>query len=198
MMAVIICGLALTTTTTGAEPAVCQDSRAPLLCETNHLRQQVWKLERTMGRPLTRTSFSDRRSPSRAYREWVHHLWEARVEKLSVAYERWLAAEGEVLAAINAAWPRYDEWVRIGVCESGHNPPNWQHNSGTYQGALGFYWGSWDAYEAGEVPGFSWSYKDLGFPADADDATPLQQMVVAERIFDDHGLSGWGCRGAAG
>lgn len=93
--------------------------------------------------------------------------------------EEWL------LDGVNDAWPDVAAWYRIGVCESGRNPPNWQHNSGTYQGALGFYHGTWDGWN------------DFGFPSEAYLATPGQQMYVADNLYSDYGLTGWGCRGAA-
>lgn len=93
--------------------------------------------------------------------------------------EEWL------LDRVNDAWPDVAAWYRIGVCESGRNPPNWQHNSGTYQGALGFYHGTWDGWN------------DFGFPSEAYLATPGQQMYVADHLYSDYGLTGWGCRGAA-
>jgi hypothetical protein len=73
------------------------------------------------------------------------------------------------------------EWWWIARCESGSNPPNWRHNSGTYQGGLGFYRGSWD------------QFKPAGYPAEAYQATPWQQVVVAERIRARYGYTGWGC-----
>jgi hypothetical protein len=72
-------------------------------------------------------------------------------------------------------------WQRLARCESGSNPPNWQHNSGTYQGAFGFYHGSWD------------DYRYPGYPTDAHRATPWQQYRVALRIHARYGFTGWGC-----
>jgi hypothetical protein len=72
-------------------------------------------------------------------------------------------------------------WWRIGICESGSNPPNWRFDSGTYQGALGFYHGSWD------------QFRPTGWPSEAYLATPWEQIVVAERIRQRYGYSGWGC-----
>lgn len=72
-------------------------------------------------------------------------------------------------------------WQRLARCESGSNPPNWRHDSGTYQGAFGFYHGSWDAF------------RPSSYPSNAADATPWQQLVVARRIHARFGFSGWGC-----
>jgi Transglycosylase-like domain len=86
----------------------------------------------------------------------------------------------------NEGWTSRPDWMdytwwRIGICESGQNPPNWRHNSGTFQGALGFYHGSWDAF------------RPPGYPSEAYLATPWQQVQVAERIRARYGYSGWGC-----
>jgi hypothetical protein len=89
-------------------------------------------------------------------------------------YERW---------ADDWNWRAWlpDKWRRIGTCETGLD---WRWNSGTYQGAFGFYWGSWDAY------------KPAGFPAEAYEATPRQQWIVAERIRAAVGYGAWGCANA--
>ena len=72
-------------------------------------------------------------------------------------------------------------WQRLAQCESGSKPPNWRHNSGTYQGAFGFYHGSWDAFNR------------FGYPSDAHRATPWQQYKVALAIHARYGFTGWGC-----
>lgn len=75
-------------------------------------------------------------------------------------------------------------WQRIAHCEGGTRPPadpNWKHNSGTYQGAMGFYHGSWDAF------------RPKGYPSEAYLATPWQQYRVALRIHNRYGFTGWGC-----
>jgi hypothetical protein len=72
-------------------------------------------------------------------------------------------------------------WWRIGICESGMNPPNWHHDGGSFEGALGFYVGSW------------LQFKPAGYPEHAYEATPYQQIVVAERIRARYGYTGWGC-----
>lgn len=72
-------------------------------------------------------------------------------------------------------------WQRLAQCESGANPPNWRHDSGTYTGAFGFYIGSWQ------------DYRYPGYPARASQATPWQQYRVALRIHARFGFTGWGC-----
>ena len=69
-------------------------------------------------------------------------------------------------------------WWAIGMCETGLN---WRHHSSSYQGAFGFYSGSWD------------QFKPAGYPAEAYEATPWQQYQVALRIWRRYGFSGWGC-----
>jgi hypothetical protein len=85
-----------------------------------------------------------------------------------------------------------DKWQRIGACETGYGqrPGNWQHNSGSYQGAFGFANGSWDGFVSSADPAYG------PYPPNADEATPRQQYEVALAIYRRYGLSGWGCRGA--
>ncbi len=101
-------------------------------------------------------------------------LAQARAHRARVAYLRW---------SYDWEWRRWlpAKWYRIGMCET---HLTWAWNSGTYQGAFGFYWGTWDAYKPG------------GFPAEAYQATPRQQMIVAERVRAAVGYGAWGCGGA--
>lgn len=69
------------------------------------------------------------------------------------------------------------EWA-VALCETGGN---WRHHNRDYQGAFGFYRGSWDAF------------KPAGYPAEAYDATPRQQTTVMRRIRARYGWTGWGC-----
>ena len=80
-----------------------------------------------------------------------------------------------------------DKWQRIGACETGYGkrPGRWDWNSGTYQGAFGFHYASWDGFKP-----VSW------WPREAYLATPWQQYQTALAIYRRYGLSGWGCRGA--
>lgn len=72
-------------------------------------------------------------------------------------------------------------WFHIATCESGHDPPNWRHDSGTYQGAFGFHHQSWDGFNT------------FGYPSEAYLATPEQQYRVALAIHHKYGFTGWGC-----
>jgi hypothetical protein len=78
-----------------------------------------------------------------------------------------------------------DKHRRVAVCETGHNPPNWRHDSGTYQGGYGFWYGTWDSFKP-----VKW------WPDNAADATPWQQYRTALRVIARYGWSGWGCRNA--
>lgn len=79
---------------------------------------------------------------------------------------------------------RHDLWIRIGRCEQpgrGYKGIYWSHPGPTYQGGLGFYHGTWDAF------------KVKGMPDNAGDATWRQQMWVANRLYARYGTSPWGC-----
>ena len=97
-------------------------------------------------------------------------------------------------ASADNTWQwRYDvwmpqHWINLAACESGSSPPNWRHNSGTYEGAFGFYRGSWD------------QFKYRGYPQSASQATPWQQYRVARRIAARYrSIAGsWGCWRGAG
>lgn len=78
----------------------------------------------------------------------------------------------------------HDLWIRIGRCEQpgrGYKGIYWSHPGPTYQGGLGFYHGTWDAF------------KVKGMPDNAGDATWRQQMWVANRLYARYGTSPWGC-----
>lgn len=78
----------------------------------------------------------------------------------------------------------HDLWVAIGRCEqpgSGYKGVNWQHTGPTYQGGLGFWYGTWA------------SFKYPGMPSNAGYATWRQQMKVANRLYRMYGTSPWGC-----
>lgn len=131
---------------------------APVIHEIDHLRWETNRLRQQAGRKPLKTSFLYRTSPDPGYRLWVRAIWR---EHLRTARR---------LAHVPAVWKR------LAVCETGGN---WRHVNSTYQGGLGFYHGSWDAY------------RPRGFPRDAHLATPAQQVIVAKRILADVGWSAW-------
>lgn len=96
--------------------------------------------------------------------------------------------------AYHYAWREWmpAKWQRVGACETGYGkrPGRFDWNSGTYQGAFGFYHGSWDAFVGSADP------KAGPYPSEAYLATPRQQYEVALAIHRRYGFSGWGCRGA--
>lgn len=80
--------------------------------------------------------------------------------------------------------PNHDLWIRIGRCEqpgSGYRGVYWSHPGPTYQGGLGFWYGTWDAF------------RYPGMPHSAGDASWRQQMRVANRLLRAYGTSPWGC-----
>jgi hypothetical protein len=80
--------------------------------------------------------------------------------------------------------PRHDLWIRIGRCEQpgrGYRGINWSHTGPTYQGGLGFWYGTWSGF------------KYRGMPSNAGYATWRQQMKVANRLYRLYGTRPWGC-----
>jgi hypothetical protein len=71
----------------------------------------------------------------------------------------------------------YDIWLRLAVCESGSR---WAYNGGSgYDGGLQFSPRSWTAMGGGEFAQYAWQ------------ATPIEQMIVAERLLDEQGWRAW-------
>jgi hypothetical protein len=72
-------------------------------------------------------------------------------------------------------------WLPVHNCEQ---PGNWyaagRTSSGYFEGGLGISRPTWDKFNA-------------GLPESALDATPLEQMIVAQRVYDYYGPSAWGC-----
>lgn len=96
---------------------------------------------------------------------------------------RWLAAL-VLLIVLTGCNP----WNRIADCESGdwnrhrHPIPNtarWHDRRGGYEGGLHFAPGTWDAN------------RPKSYPANAADATPTQQIIVAERVLARQGWRAW-------
>jgi len=74
-------------------------------------------------------------------------------------------------------------WSRVAMCEEGGN---WHVRGSLYSGGLGITNSNWRYFSRG-----------MGFPANAADATPLQQIAVAKKINagygvpDQHGCHAW-------
>ena len=106
---------------------------------------------------------------------YLANIFRRKARSARLSYQRW--------HRYNYAWREWlpAKWQRIIQCET---RSDFRWNSGTYQGAFGFYRGSWDAFR---LP---------GYPSEAYLATPRQQFEVALAIWRRYGFSGWGCRGA--
>lgn len=75
-------------------------------------------------------------------------------------------------------------WSAIAACESGGN---WGANTGNgFYGGLQFTQGTWDAYGGGQ------------YASSANQATPGQQMAVANRVLAGQGIGAWPVCGANG
>jgi len=152
-----------------------------------------WRAKMGAGQHLGRTYDATNRGVGFAVRHracprirYLAARWKANAHAARLRYERWYR--------YHYAWREWlpDKWQRLGACETGYGkrPGNWRWNSGTYQGAFGFYYGSWDAF----VP--LAARKARPYPSEAYEATPRQQYEVALAIWRRYGFSGWGCRGA--
>jgi len=74
--------------------------------------------------------------------------------------------------------PHYDQWIRLQRCESSYL--GWTANTGNgYYGGLQFALRSWRAVGGDE------------FASRPDLATPLQQMIAAERLLSEQGWRAW-------
>ncbi len=70
-------------------------------------------------------------------------------------------------------------WDGIAQCETAGN---WSMQGRSFSGGLGFYNGTWSGFGGGQ------------FAPNAGQATREEQIVVAERVYARHRLTGWGCR----
>jgi hypothetical protein len=84
----------------------------------------------------------------------------------------------KAIALMNALQQRTTQWDELARCENGGD---WSVVD-RYGGGLGIFIGTWHAFGGDE------------FASNPGYATKEQQMVVAERIYARHGLSGWGCK----
>ena len=69
-------------------------------------------------------------------------------------------------------------WDRIAACETGGD---WSMRGSSYSGGVGFANSTWNAFGGQE------------FASNAGLATREQQIIVAERVRDYGGYTGWGC-----
>lgn len=85
---------------------------------------------------------------------------------------------GGVEAARAAKAERDSVWDRIAACETGGT---WSMRGSSYSGGVGFANTTWNAFGGQE------------FASNAGLATREQQIIVAERVRDYGGYTGWGC-----
>jgi hypothetical protein len=90
-----------------------------------------------------------------------------------------IAAAVEAARAAKMARRTNVNWDSIATCETGGN---WSMQGSSYSGGLGFANTTWSGFGGGE------------FASNAGQATREEQIVVAERVYDEYGLSGWGCK----
>jgi uncharacterized protein YabE (DUF348 family) len=69
-------------------------------------------------------------------------------------------------------------WDKMANCETGGN---WAASGERYQGGLGIYFQNWNHYGGRE------------FAPTGGQATKYEQIIVAERIREEHGWRAWGC-----
>jgi hypothetical protein len=84
----------------------------------------------------------------------------------------------KTIALSRAAQQRTAQWDELARCENGGD---WSVVD-RYGGGLGIFIGTWHAFGGDE------------FASNPGYATKEQQIIVAERIYARHGLSGWGCK----
>ncbi len=85
----------------------------------------------------------------------------------------------EAVPTITYFGTRYDpRWDKMAQCETGGN---WDATGLKYQGGLGIYFQNWNHYGGRK------------FAPTGGQATKYEQIIVAERIRDEHGWGAWGC-----
>jgi hypothetical protein len=144
-----------------------------------YYRGNVWRYQKQLDKPRSETNFPERIKNACAYKRWSVDRWQTRANNWRKHYDNYI---------YDQAWWQWlpDKWQRIGACETGYGkrPGQWTWNSGTYQGAFGFYYGTWDGY------------KPAGAPSEAYLASPRQQYQAALNVYNAHGYGAWGCGGA--
>ncbi len=117
---------------------------------------------------------------ARAWRdaEIARAVIDAAAARLDAEQAAWERARAEA-ALIATAGRTGVDWDGIAECETGGN---WRMQGPRFSGGVGFYNGTWNAFGGRQ------------FAPNAGMATREQQIVVAERVHDEFGLSGWGCK----
>jgi hypothetical protein len=89
------------------------------------------------------------------------------------------AAEAARAASVAQSGHTGVNWDSIAECETGGN---WSMQGSRFSGGVGFANTTWNGFGGRE------------FAPNAGQATREQQIVVAERVYAQYGLSGWGCK----
>lgn len=142
-----------------------------------YYRQKTWSYQDKLEQERHATSHPERRKNACPYKRYAARVWEDYTISTREQWEAYLYDYGWWL------WLP-DKWQRIAHCETHKGryiPGDWHHNSGTNQGAFGFYYGTWDRY------------KPTGAPSEAYLATPRQQYEAALNVYAAHGYEAWGC-----
>jgi hypothetical protein len=138
------------------EPASTR--RTDLVRQIDRYRHVTWRLQKLMGKPRTRTHFTERRVASESYRRWVRNLWLRRAN----------AAERLALHP-----PHRAGWLCILRYEQ-HPAQGWATRTGN-----GYYGGLQMDIQFQRTYGPELLRKK----GTADRWTPFEQMWVAERAY---------------
>lgn len=121
--------------------------------------------------PVERTASAESTYQGKTVRWWARRAVRARKDA---------NARGRTIRRLRAVVgqkfiPSY--WVAIASCESG---VDWDYNgSSGFDGAVQFHPGTWSAYRLPGYPPFAWQ------------ASPFQQLVVAELVLAAQGWGAW-------
>ena len=167
VLAALVAGVAALAVPSAAPASGRNTPAEELLIRIDKNRQETWRWQRLMRKPLTRASSSARRSTSIAYRRWVLDLWQGR------------AAEARLQAANP---PRKAAWLCIYRHERDPRQ-GWATRTGN-----GFYGGlqmdlSFQRIYAPEL---------VRTKGTADRWSSVEQIWVAERAYrSGRGFSPW-------
>jgi hypothetical protein len=113
-------------------------------------------------------------TPTVPVRKIDAHMLSSRRHTVRTRAEKTLTAT----LLLRAVQQRTAQWDELARCENGGD---WNVVD-RYGGGLGIFIGTWHAFGGDE------------FASNPGYATKEQQIVVAERIYARHGISGWGCK----
>jgi Transglycosylase-like domain len=141
--------------------------RAPLVHETGFFRSETWRLQDAMSVPRFPSVYAERRTQGDDFRLWLRELWRDRLERARARYGEWQASAPAVGGV----------WAALAECESGGD---WSYNgSSGYDGGLQFDPGTWSSNAPAGYPVYAWQ------------ASPAQQIAVAEIVLAAAGWDQW-------